>query len=145
MSEHVIELNGKRYDANTGALVGVSAAVAKAAAPVHRKKVIDGFVRQTAPKKTVHTAATTAAVQAKPITAKPTTKLHPDIAALAVQKQAKVARTHTARTAKRKPEHSKTLMRTTVKRPDISRKPAIKPQAPAEIMAKPVSAIAQKH
>ncbi len=43
------------------------------------------------------------------------------------------------------PEHSKTLMRHAVHKPQTSIKPAIRTQAPAEIMAAPESTIVPKH
>jgi hypothetical protein len=53
VSQNVIELNGKRYDAKTGALLGGSTAhavkhlAAKQVAPVKRgKKAVDGFFRR---------------------------------------------------------------------------------------------------
>ncbi len=55
MSEHVIELNGKRYDAVTGALLGashtsvaVSLAPAKAVHHMPKRGVIDGFMKPAA-------------------------------------------------------------------------------------------------
>ncbi|HEX9153410.1 MAG TPA: hypothetical protein VF809_01180, partial [Candidatus Saccharimonadales bacterium] len=48
---HIIELNGKQYDAITGALLGDSHVKAKPAPriapPQHQGRVIDGFVRNS--------------------------------------------------------------------------------------------------
>ena len=139
MSEHVIELNGKRYDANTGAQLG-----SVKVAPVHSKKVIDGFIRQTAPR-TIKPAPTPAVEAAKKIVpVKPTPK--PEITPITTTtpKPNPVRNRKVHSHAKRQPEHSKTLMRT-VRRPQTAIKPAIKTQAPAEALAKPVaSTLARK-
>ncbi|HSX29205.1 MAG TPA: DUF4367 domain-containing protein [Candidatus Saccharimonadales bacterium] len=119
MSEHVIELNGKRYDASTGAPLGA------------KGKVIDGFVRPSPVKKVVKTADPTGVLPASQ-NQKSATKpaLKPDVAQ---------AKQHTASSTTRRPEHSKTLMRSSVKRPAARLKPALKTQPPAEVMAKPAS------
>lgn len=61
---------------------------------------------------------------------------------------ADVNRTHADTPAEqvhlRQPQHSKTLMRAAVKKPQNKPKPIIKPQAPAEIAAKPASSLMRK-
>jgi hypothetical protein len=144
VAENVIELNGKRYDALTGAYLGAGHAPAAAPAKHAKGRVIDGFIRPTAtnahvtpiPKKSAaaHTATAPNPVSkpksiTKPstATARPSTAPHP----------VTVAKAH-------QPERAKTLMRRSVRKPEAVMKPAIKPQAPAEIAAKPVSAIVPK-
>jgi hypothetical protein len=136
VGQNVIELNGKRYDAITGAYLGKSHVV-----PQHiteryaRGKVIDGFVRPSHP------------VARKP---KPAQAPKPQAAAMPAKPQPSEAKA--AKQAHGKPHHlkahnperAKTLMRRAIKKPEFSLKPAIKIQPPAEIMTKPVSAIAHK-
>lgn len=126
LQDNIIEFNGKRYDAVTGKLLGKShekvdgPLVRPATAP---GRTIDGIVRPSEhPKKT--------------------TKHH------TAHKDAKDGRTerHPGKTLKpHHPQSAKTLMRRAVHKPDVTKKPSIKPQAPAEIMAKPASSIAVKH
>jgi hypothetical protein len=132
VGQNVIELNGKRYDAITGMYLGKSHVVPKHIAEQYiHGKVIDGFVRPS------HTAA------AKPATPKPaavpTPHQNPAV-------QASNEHTHTpARHAHaHAPQHAKTLMHRHKRKPEFSLKPAIKTQAPAEIMANPASAIMHK-
>lgn len=127
----VIELNGKRYDAITGAYLGKSHVV-----PEHIRthfaggKVIDGFIRPAhpsahRPKQAVVTSAPAPAMKAEPSMAH---KVHAPAGHLKAHR----------------PERSKTLMLRATKKPEFSLKAAIRAQAPAEIMAKPASAIAVK-
>lgn len=83
--QHVIELNGKRYDARTGKVVseGSTKAAPKASVTTAKPKLLDGFVRR------------------------------------------KTQSSGTAKKVHRKPEHSKTLMRSLVKKP-VAVKPAQK-------------------
>jgi hypothetical protein len=142
VSENVIELNGKRYDAVTGAYLGKSHAqpVPIAPATAHGNgRVVDGFIRPA--HKQIHPKTTAvAAPHAVPSTVQPLPRTPvPKPAAAAAHRHAKGAhaRAH-------KPEHAKTLMRTTVHKPKLLRSPAIKPQAPAEVMAKPASSLMRK-
>lgn len=134
MSEHVIELNGKRYDAITGAQIGNGTTAPIPARP-HRGKVIDGVVRKTpgaskpVPKKTSAPKAAHA-----PHTSTPPASKHMDI-----------TRQPARHAAPNRAMHSQTLMRNAVKRPKASLKPAIKPQAPAEVVAAPIAHLARKH
>lgn len=209
MAKNVLELNGKRYDAITGAYLGVSSSTSahvpvatnKTAKPVavskssgsskaagsSHGKAIDGFIRPTTnnahvvkatkPKpavssdimppalKKARVAAPSATakhampkVMAKPVVAKPAKPAAVKAAALAVTAASTVkaatitestataitVHTSAAHAKAHKPEKSKTLMRRAVHKPVVAMKPAIKPQAPAEIAAKPLSAIAAK-
>jgi hypothetical protein len=162
VSENVIELNGKRYDAITGAFLGKSNATPVPVAPVRhapgKGKVIDGFVRRQGnntplPKQaalTVHASKITPAPKpkaaSKPAVAKPakatkpapTAKLHH-----AGHAHAEARKAGTSVFA-HQPQHAKTLMRSAVHKPQFEMKKAIKPQTPAEILAKPASALARK-
>jgi hypothetical protein len=152
-----IELNGKQYDAATGAFLGdvkpVSNAQGRAVlapkksitvapsatepksapAPIqprHQGRAIDGFIK--APKPGTHAAQhQTASKPAAPIAAKVQPKTHAPLATK------KLLTAH-------KPEHSKTLMRNAVHKPDVKIKPAIKVQKPAEVAARPVQALVPK-
>ena len=136
MGENVIELNGKRYDAITGAYLGKSHVVPKHITDhyVHGK-VIDGFVRPTRP------ADNKLAVRRKV-----SKKVAKTVLAAAPQevKQPKPLRAAAGHVKAHSPEHSRTLMQRHARKPEFTLKPAIKTQAPAEIMAKPASAIAHK-
>jgi hypothetical protein len=136
VGQNVIELNGKRYDAITGAYLGKANVIPKHITEQYiHGRVVDGFVRPSrpAPKPQASPA------EAKPKAAQPMErKTMADVA----------ARQHPSRTPvhvkHHQPEKSTTLMRRAIKKPEFSLKPAIKTQAPAEIMAKPASAIAHK-
>ncbi|HUC89352.1 MAG TPA: DUF4367 domain-containing protein [Patescibacteria group bacterium] len=149
MTENVIELNGKRYDAVTGAYLGISHTLpVPAAVPVAaRGRVIDGFIRPTAV--TAHTSK-----QARPV--KPLQHKPQPIVAQPITAEKTVLQQHDAPKKQRQnpitiipakahqPERAKTLMRRAVHKPENSLKPVIKPHAPAEVPAKPISAIAPK-
>lgn len=106
--DNFIELNGKRYDAATGNLLGKG----RTPAQPMSGKVLDVFVQ---PKKSPSTRTTKPMPVAKEHRLKP----HPQ-------------------------EHSKTLMRSTVHRPDVTLKPAMKLQTQAQVMAIPLKTIATK-
>lgn len=133
MGDNIIELNGKRYDALTGAYLGKSHVVPKHITEqfVHGK-VIDGFVRPSRP------ADDTSAVR------KQVPKKVAKTVLAAVPKQAEHARAAARHVKAHSPEHSRTLMHRHARKPEFTLKPAIKAQPPAEIMAKPASAIAHK-
>jgi hypothetical protein len=146
VSKHIIELNGKRYDALTGALLGnsepaVAEVTAKRAKSARKGQFIDGIVspakaRAFAPSAPKSPRAVTTHYEPKPATYKVTQPL-PGKSAVK-RSAAKIITPHQA-------EHPKTLMRSAVKKPQITIKPAIKTQTPAEIMAKPTSAIVPKN
>lgn len=130
MGKTTIEINGKQYDASTGALLGESSAPAKkaAASPLrHSSRVVDGFVRPSKANASVQQSSQ-ARVQnvAKPVIAKNAKRGIAEI---------KPAKGH-------KPQHAQTLMRKTVKKPDVTLKPAIKAQIASEIAAAPKSSVA---
>lgn len=135
---NVIELNGKTYDAGTGALLGESRVKATPRAHgsgPHHGRAIDGFVRKrqgtiTAPTTTVKPSAavkqTTAKVQ------------HPKTG-----KSFDMRRSPKAAVKAHAPEKPKTLMRHVVQKPKVHMKPAIKTTVPSEMMARPASDIAK--
>ncbi len=136
MSQDVIELNGKRYDALTGAYLGKSHVIPRHIVDHHvHGKVIDGFVRPThheAPQKATPKPATTA----KPAPA-PARPQMTDVHQPHHHQPANHLKAH-------RPEHAKTLMRRAAHKPVVSIKPKIKIQTPAELMAKPGAALMHK-
>ncbi len=132
----IIELNGKTYDAVTGALLGESRIKAMPIthnAASQRGRTIDGFVR---PSGAPHKAA-------QPIAPKnvqrPGTKPHTNTP----HKHMDVQRRPGVTTKPHQPEKPKTLMRHVVKKPEITIKPTIKTTVPSEIMAAPKGTIAK--
>ncbi|HJQ08819.1 MAG TPA: DUF4367 domain-containing protein [Candidatus Saccharimonadales bacterium] len=142
MGQNVIELNGKRYDAITGAFLGSSVSSAHHTARPHNKgKVIDGFIRQGHTE--THTKKTVAKAAPAPSPAKRTS--HPVTTKLAAKPTNKRLSAATPKIiVAHKPQRAKTLMRRTVQKPKPTPKPAIKTQHATEFMAKPASAIASK-
>lgn len=146
MGQDIIELNGKRYDAVTGVYLGKGQVIPQHIIAHHgHGKVIDGFVRppSSGGKATRHKPA---AAAAKPhpthiVHPKPDVKPAPHHAPVKTAKQphAKAAHVHAHH-----PEKAKTLMQRATAKPVASLKPAIRTQAPAEIMAKPHSALMHK-
>jgi hypothetical protein len=140
---NVIELNGKTYDATTGALLGESIIRATPAARKNRNphhgRVIDGFVRKrqgtvTAPTTTVKPVPAAAVKMATP-------KAHSKTASAG--KSFDMRRSPKAAAHAHAPEKPKTLMRHVVQKPKVQMKPAIKTTAPSEMMARPASDIAK--
>ncbi|MGH7157622.1 MAG: hypothetical protein ACREGD_00890 [Candidatus Saccharimonadales bacterium] len=128
-NDNIIEFNGKRYDAITGKLLGksrteVAEPLAIPVAPPRRH--IDGVVRRHASKQASEPHHAPHSKPSRPLAAKP---------------HRQPGRTDNAR----QPQPAKTLMRRAVRKPKTSLKPAIKPQAPAEVAARPVSSVALKH
>lgn len=165
MAENVIELNGKRYDALTGAYLGVSHAKIEPSKiySKNRGQVIDGFIRPTttnehavaAKMAPAHVAAAPYKPGHKPRLsgdvipikrAKPVVKSEPkpkqEITPAAPRHRA----AHKAGVAAKAhhPQRAQTLMRHVVHKPATAMKPAIKTQVPAEVPAKPLSAITVK-
>lgn len=129
MQDNIIEFNGKRYDAITGKLLGKSHhPVDEPLAPPSPARNIDGVVRtgvtSMKPAEKTHHAKTHASHTPAP---HHTTKRQP----------AKTIKPH-------HPQSAKTLMRRAVHKPKTALKPAIKPQTPAEVMAKPASGLVVK-
>jgi len=125
---NIIELNGKRYDAVTGAFLGKTSGGA-----MHKTangRAVDGFIRT---KPVASTAAKPVTAIVKPQTAKQTIK---------TSKKMDVARPNATLLKAHTPERPKTLMRRAVHKPTMSLKPAIKTQAPTELMAAPIKTIA---
>lgn len=137
MGQHnIIELNGKQYDALTGALLGESRVRATPATQqkLHRSgRNIDGFVRGSGQ----HTPAPVV-VKPTPVPAKAThiasKKIMGDIKPSNRKQAAKPLAAH-------RPEKPKTLMRHVVKKPQVKMKTAIKTTGPSEVMARPASSI----
>lgn len=128
MSQNVIELNGKRYDAITGAYLGKGSHVG-----LHMSgpgRVIDGFMRPQS--KAVPERPAAVSVHHKTIE-----PLHPPVARKRTHQPAKLAKPH-------HPEHAKTLKRTAVHQPSVTIKPKVKTQAPAELAARPHTALQHK-
>ena len=142
MGNNIIEINGKRYDARKGTLLGdgVKSALQHQHA-MHQGRAIDGFVKKPAarpsafsdsvapnhPKKPTHaTAVTSTAPRAMEMISKPKKSVAKRTPAH------KVASVH-------QPEKAKTLMRHAVHKPHIEMKKAIKKQGPSEIAAAPVT------
>jgi hypothetical protein len=166
----IIELNGKRYDAATGAFLGAShvgvgsARASNAHEPAkHTGRAIDGVVHNSHPKsaaaiRAVHDAK--ASHIARPVgnrdgflkgAAETQRKAHKPIADSSANKPAissgipKPPVHRSVKAAKpHQPEKPKTLMRRSVLKPKFSLKPAIKVQLPAEVAAMPAHAIAPK-
>lgn len=158
MSDDVIELNGKRYDALTGALLGKSHTKPVPAPTTGR--VIDGFIRPSHP--AVKHAPRKPEKKPEPVAAKKPVHhgapaVHHEvkhdpkpIPATPKHEAPRAHHTHTHPAPKiiaaHQPQHTKTLMRRAVHKPDTHLKPAIKPQAPAEMMARPDSSMVRhKH
>ncbi|HYH75422.1 MAG TPA: hypothetical protein VD735_05685 [Candidatus Saccharimonadales bacterium] len=140
---NIIELNGKQYDAITGAMLSQSRIKAtpekRQAAHARAGRAIDGIVRSGQPNAAAMHAAPKQAVRvagaAKPAHSKPLAK---------TGKKFDVARPAIQHIKPHSTERSKTLMRHVVAKPVIARKPAIKKSAPSELAAKPVSDIAKQ-
>lgn len=139
MGNNIIEINGKRYDARSGTYLGdgVKSAIQHQHAS-HRGRVIDGFVKpHSQPSK-----ATAFSPQVAPSHTKATAQTVVPGRSMEPIKNAKkqvVKRTPGSAVAHRKPEKSKTLMRSVVHKPEIAVKRPIKAHAASEIAAAPVS------
>ncbi|HZM64493.1 MAG TPA: hypothetical protein VFB59_05140 [Candidatus Saccharimonadales bacterium] len=121
--DNVIEFNGKRYDASTGELLGKShTSVAEPLPPARvSPRNIDGVVRASS-LHSLHESASAKRAARRPIR----------------HDHGKPVKAH-------RPQAAKTLMRRAVHKPAVTMKQAIKTQAPTELMARPVSAVAMKH
>ncbi|HET8671240.1 MAG TPA: hypothetical protein VFM05_11600, partial [Candidatus Saccharimonadales bacterium] len=126
----IIELNGKRYDAITGALLGESRIKATPTSrSKHHGRAIDGVFRG---KHTSIVAPTI--VQPTPIA--PAARPAPAKKTMDIRRMSQHVKAH-------QPEKAKTLMRHVVAKPKIERKPSIKMAVPSELMAKPASDLAK--
>lgn len=143
---NIIELNGKKYDARTGAFLGHGSSVS---AGTPHGQTVDGVVRSAAARPTpARTTPAAAAKAARQLHAKATptkvigrpSKPHRQTTEAVLRKPAVK---HAPATIKpHAPERPQTLMRRAVKKPSASLKPAIKTQAPTELTAARVSDIA---
>lgn len=128
-----IEINGKRYDARTGSLLGEISAPHKTVANTarHTSRVVDGFIHPSKANTSVQQSSHAQVVikqQAKPASMVPAQKRRS-------VSEIKPAQSH-------KPQRAQTLMRKTVKKPNAALKPAIKTQKPSEIAPAQKSAVA---
>jgi len=145
VSKNIIELNGKQYDAITGALLGDTqsnageVAAERAKAVRHGGRAIDGIVRPTHAGLGSDIIAPHTPKPAHHHAAKPA---HHNNHAAHTKKPAAHRQAH--QLSPHQPERPKTLMRTAVHKPSIVRKPALKPQAPAELAAAPIATLAPK-
>jgi hypothetical protein len=131
---HIIEINGKRYDATTGAVLGISRNLPSR--PTVDRRVIDGFVR--APKVTAAKPPKTVAAKPAPVAAPVVSTPKLDITP--VRKKAHAPGQHVQ---PHQTERPKTLMRHAVKKPEKALKPAIKIQVPVAIAARPKHALSK--
>lgn len=131
MGKTTIEINGKQYDARSGALLGETLTPAKQIQATHNvrhtSRVVDGFVHPSKANTTVQ-QSNHSKVAAKPAIKAPG-KPRRSMAEI------KPAKGH-------KPQPAQTLMRKTVKKPTVTLKPAMKVQAASEIAAAPKSTVA---
>lgn len=139
--QNIIELNGKKYDALSGALLGESRVKATPAAQAgaHRGRVIDGFMKAGKSGASTVIKPQPAAAKAQPAAAKPLAK------ATGSPKNMDIRRVASPKSHLKphQPERPKTLMRHVVKKPEASLKPALKTTVPSEVMAAPKGTIAQ--
>ncbi|HVU59616.1 MAG TPA: hypothetical protein VHC98_02155 [Candidatus Saccharimonadales bacterium] len=153
MGSHVIELNGKRYDAATGQLLGDAPAVRAVQPAQVMGRNIDGVHRGAAPR-IPHAAHVPARAlhgakqqTAAPAPHRPAAPMHPG--ATVVHPPAKafdIHRPQAQQAAARHLQHSKTLMRTAVHRPDASLKRRVKAVTRTDILVKtPLFEVLPKH
>lgn len=136
--QNIIELNGRQYDAVTGALLGqsrIQATPATRAVAKHRGRTIDGFIRQPAPQVIKPTSPTQKNEQ-------PPHK-HTESLSVTAPKKTTHKRTTVPITA-HQPERPKTLMRHVVSKPKTKLKTAIKPTTPTEMMARPTGTLVKQ-
>lgn len=139
---NIIELNGKRYDAVTGAFLGVAGAKPHVpGTPVsQRGRVIDGFIRK--PQATGTTTVVKPTASAPHHATKAAPAKHVAKTTEPVKKVAHKAGHPIKHIKPHQPERPKTLMRHAVHKPHVNMKPAIKTQSTSGIAARPVSEIA---
>lgn len=130
---NIIELNGKQYDAISGAVVGesrVKATPESRAHFTHQGRAIDGVVRKqpSTLDLTVHAPA----------------KVAKPVAATNGKHFADVKRAGPHQAKAHQPQRSQTLMRHIVKKPEAHLKPALKATGPTEMMPKPESSLTKQ-
>lgn len=137
MGNTTIEINGKRYDARSGALLGDGTKPVAHPAVQRRGRAIDGMVKSN--RSVVKPTAYTAGVNTN----------HGDVKTVAtlsskggtVMEPVARRRQASAKAADRQLEKSKTLMRHAVKKPVVTPKKPIKSQSKSEIAAAPISSL----
>jgi hypothetical protein len=139
--QNIIELNGKRYDAITGAVLGAAQTpvVPAGAAGGHSglKRTIDGVVRGRSSKVTPHHTVRPAVKPTAAVAAASSTS------AAHVPKKMDVSRPVSPAVKHHQPQKGKTLMRRAVHKPNVSIKPKIKATIPSEIAPASVKTIAK--
>ena len=142
MGNNIIEINGKRYDARSGSFLGdgVKSALQRQHS-THHGRVIDGFVKKS--------SAATAKPSAYSDQVAPTQQTMPKAHVMQSMEPIKNAKRQVVKRVPaqpangHKPEKSKTLMRTVVKKPVATK--GVKAQGKAEIAAKTVSDLTPTH
>jgi hypothetical protein len=142
VGNNIIEINGKRYDARSGSFLGdgVKSALQRQHS-THHGRVIDGFVKKPS---TASTKPSAYSDQVAP-TQQTMPKAHvmQSMEPIKNAKRQVVKRVPAQPASGHKPEKSKTLMRTVVKKPVASK--GVKAQGKAEIAAKTVSDLTPTH
>lgn len=136
---NTIDINGKRYDARSGALLGdspVSSIVAARRHATHQGRVIDGFVKKKPAQAPTVKSGTLVVPNSKAVI--PQNAAPKMMEPVKFKKKPNVQRVAT-KPAARQPEKAKTLMRSVVHKPEVAMKKAIKTQKASEIAAAPVS------
>lgn len=148
MGNNIIEINGKRYDARKGTLLGdsVKSAIQYQHA-AHQGRVIDGFVKPKSARPSAFSdtvAPTTNAITTAPapIIQSSTKRVMEPIKKSKKPVARKIPATKVA--SVHQPEKAKTLMRRAVHKPEVAMKKAIKTQVPSEIAAAPVKDLAPR-
>jgi hypothetical protein len=131
MASNIIEINGKRYDALTGKILPDNPASVTVKTS-HRPRVIDG-VRKTRHKSVASPALSPVVI--KPATPSVSTPVSAS-AKPATSVKVDIKRAPTNNAKRRRTEHSKTLMRNSVKKPGKGAKLVAKPQLRADVPAK---------
>lgn len=150
-SSHVIEFNGKRYDAVTGAVLGNTHVIPRHImdryAPVRKRRIIDGFKRRHQPEsepEPIQEPEQTQAATDEPELAKVESEV---VVPVKVKRKPKPkpARAVAGHVKPHQPQHSKTLLRRHAPKPKFDVKPAVKRvRTPAEIAPKQAAQIAHK-
>lgn len=133
---NIIELNGKQYDAITGAFLGESQArttPVSHAGLQHRGRAIDGVVRGAKQSQALAPTVIKPSADA-PKVAQPS--MPSSAKRMDIKRAPKQIKAH-------QPQRAKTLMRHAVSKPQTEMKTAIKTAGPTEMMAKPKSDLAK--
>jgi hypothetical protein len=133
---HIIELNGKQYNAVTGELLGeskIKATPETRAKHQHHGRNVDGFFRSNKASTLAPTVVKPAPVQHHEAVQQSASKAVPKRMDIRAPKQVKA----------HQPEKAKTLMRHAVAKPKVEMKKPIKTAVPSEIAPKTPSEIAK--